>query len=121
MTAQSLIDTNFGGEHDFKAIDILEKLVLQTSYYMLDEPALRDLYSMVKANLVGTLEARTDLSTLPLCQYQICLYMSMAQFFEREDTPENITLFQINLVNYLLESQETVSEDFVPILQQLAI
>ena len=75
----------------------------------------------MKSNLQGALEARTDLSTVPLYPQQICLYMAMAKFFERGDSVEATTMFQINLVNYLLESQEGATDEVKSTLQQLAI
>lgn len=47
--------------------------------------------------------------------------MAMAQFFENQDSFEQITDFQINLVNFLLESSENAEASFKSTLQQLAI
>lgn len=61
-TAQALIDTNFNGDHDGVQIDILEKLLSQISYYILDEPLLQELYSKCKANLANALASKQDLT-----------------------------------------------------------
>ena len=49
------------------AIDILEKMLSQISYFILDEPVLQQLFAKCKANLSNALANRQDLATVPLC------------------------------------------------------
>lgn len=67
------------------------------------------------------LEAKSDLATLALCPYQIRLYMAIAKYFEPAEKVEMTALFQIDLVNYLLQSQESATPAFKSTLQQVAI
>ena len=41
VTAESLISSNFSGEHNSMAIDILEKMLSQISRFISDEPVLQ--------------------------------------------------------------------------------
>jgi len=86
---------------DGQAVEILEKLLAQISYFICDEELLHQLFSKVKTNLTTWLSAGTDLETVTLCGSQVGLYMSMANSFERA-TPIEIAEFQIELVNFLL-------------------
>ena len=70
------------------AIDILEKMLSQISYFILDEPVLQQLFAKCKANLSNALANKQDLATVPLCPQQVGLYMAMAQFFEQQDSAE---------------------------------
>ena len=45
------------------------------------------------------------------------LYMALAGFFETAENPTTTTLFQIDLVNFLFQAQETASKEFKNVLQ----
>lgn len=49
-TCGQMLATNFSGQNSF-ALDIAIKILKQTSYYLLDEPLIVDLYKTAKANL----------------------------------------------------------------------
>ena len=54
-----------------------------------------------------------------MSKQQLQIFMFLTSFMEQQE--EQSTLFQISLLNYLLESQETCAEDFRLTLQHLAI
>lgn len=85
-TAEALLATNFAGEEiSTEAIEILEKLLTQTSYFICDEQILHQLFAKVKDNLTAWLapDSGTALEQVPKCASQVGLYMSMASSFER--------------------------------------
>ena len=49
------------------AIDILENMLGQISYFILDEPILQQLFAKCKSNLAAALTNKQDLASMPLC------------------------------------------------------
>ena len=109
-TAKKLLETNFvGNDHDMRRVEILIKLLSHIGYYILEETEVHQLYKLVKGNLSQALEAKADVGGLPMCKQQLQIFMFLARFMEQEE--EQSVLFQISLLNYLLESQETCAEE----------
>ena len=60
-TVEQLLATEFGGNVDGQAVEILEKLLAQISYFICDEQLLHQLFSKVKANLTQWLASDANL------------------------------------------------------------
>ena len=77
----------------------MTKLLAVIGYYILDETEVKDLYSLVNENLKKALSDKSDLSTMPLCKYQLQVFMFLTDYMEQESYD-----FQGKLLNFLLES-----------------